>query len=215
MSKLYCAKINDKAILPSKRQADAGYDIYALFDKPLMVHDSHTVEMFPTGIKTAFVTTHVALLRERGSTGTKGMEQRAGVIEGNYRGQWFVPITNGTNKPIFYIDQANFTQGHFEAVVKYFTGDEGLSSGEFMDNSYHFKNDHFTIRIDIVDDVMKNVEISTHDFIDKFTIYPQTKAISQAILIKKEDWEVEEITEEELMAIESDRGEGALGSSGK
>ena len=40
------------------------------------------------------------ILKERGSTGTKGMGQRAGVIDSGYRGEYMAPITNVNQKPI-------------------------------------------------------------------------------------------------------------------
>jgi dUTP pyrophosphatase len=39
-------------------------------------------------------------LFERGSTGTKGIGQRCGVIDSSYRGEWFIPITNHNNSPL-------------------------------------------------------------------------------------------------------------------
>ena len=42
-----------------------------------------------------------------------------------------------------------------------------------------------------------------------------TKAIAQAILVPVPKTEIEEVTYEELKEIKSERGEGALGSSGK
>jgi dUTP pyrophosphatase len=43
---------------------------------------------------------YAIVLKERGSTGTKGIAQRCGVIDSGYRGEWFVPITNTTNNTI-------------------------------------------------------------------------------------------------------------------
>lgn len=46
-------------------------------------------------------------------------------------------------------------------------------------------------------------------------LYPYSKAIAQALVIPVPDVEIEEISLEELESIESERGNGALGSSGK
>ena len=46
-------------------------------------------------------------------------------------------------------------------------------------------------------------------------IYPSTKAICQALVVPVPSVEVCEMTLDELKEIESDRGDGALGSSGK
>ena len=67
-------------IIPSKRDEDAGYDIYPFFEGDnLEIKPGETV-MIPTGLYSAFSKDYVAILKERGSTGTKGMGQRAGVI---------------------------------------------------------------------------------------------------------------------------------------
>ncbi len=40
------------------------------------------------------------LLKERGSTGSIGLAQRAGVIDSGYRGEYLAPITNLNEKPL-------------------------------------------------------------------------------------------------------------------
>ena len=50
--------------------------------------------MITTGIASAFDSDYVLLLQERGSTGSKGMGLRAGVIDSGYRGEWHVALTN-------------------------------------------------------------------------------------------------------------------------
>lgn len=54
--------------------------------------------LVPTGIASAFDKKYVGIIEERGSTGSKGIKKSAGVIDSGYRGEWFVPITNTTNK---------------------------------------------------------------------------------------------------------------------
>ena len=56
--------------------------------------------MIPTGLASAFSSHYVAILKERGSTGSKGIGQRAGVIDSGYRGEWLVPLTNHNNTPL-------------------------------------------------------------------------------------------------------------------
>lgn len=98
------AKVKDEAIIPTKRDEDAGYDIYPCFEEDfIMIYPSETV-MIPCGIASAFSDDYVIILKERGSTGTKGMAQRAGVIDSGYRGEWLCPITNTTTKTIFITD---------------------------------------------------------------------------------------------------------------
>lgn len=100
---LYFAKVKPDAIIPTKRDEDAAYDIYACFEEDFLVIPPHTTVMIPTGIATVFSSKWVALLRERGSNGSKGLAQRAGVIDSGYRGEWFVPLTNTNRVPIVIV----------------------------------------------------------------------------------------------------------------
>lgn len=159
------AKVRPTAVIPTKRDEDAGFDIYADFEDDFIIIDPHTTTLIPTGIASACDTDYCFILKERGSTGTKGIAQRCGVIDSGYRNEWFVPITNTTNKKI--------------AIVKK-------------------DADHIFIR-------------NTSDY----TIYPYEKAIAQVLIIPVPKVNIEELTYNELKEIESDRGMGALGSSGK
>lgn len=97
---IYFAKMNRKAIIPSKRDEDAGYDIYACFDDEFKIIMPHETVSIPTGIASAFDDSYYAQLQERGSTGTKGIKYGAGVIDSGYRGEWWVPLTNTNNIPV-------------------------------------------------------------------------------------------------------------------
>ena len=161
------AKVNSKAIIPSKEEENGGYDIYACFEEDFILIQPHEIKMIPTGIASAFDSKYVMILKERGSSGTKGMATRCGVIDSGYRGEWFVPINNTTNKNII--------------ISK-------LSEEE-----------------------LKNQGVDTSSSI----VYPYTKGICQAILVPVTKVEVREIPLDKLKGIKSQRGEGALGSSGK
>lgn len=95
------AKIRPDAIIPSKRDEDMGFDIYACFDEDYIVINPHETKMIPTGIASSCSSEYGFLLKERGSTGSKGIAQRCGVIDSGYRGEWLVPLTNTTNKKLF------------------------------------------------------------------------------------------------------------------
>lgn len=94
------AKVRPTAKIPTKRTEDAGYDIYADFDVDFMVIYPHQTRLIPTGIASVCTTEYCFVLKERGSTGTKGMAQRSGLIDSGYRAEWFVPITNTTDTTI-------------------------------------------------------------------------------------------------------------------
>ena len=96
--KIYFAKKNDTVIIPNKRKEDAGYDVYANFDGSCMIIPPNEVKLVPTGLVSAFSPKWAVILKERGSTGTKGIEQRCGVIDSGFRGEWKIPITNATGK---------------------------------------------------------------------------------------------------------------------
>lgn len=159
------AKIRPTAIIPTKRDEDAGFDIYANFEDDFMIINPHTTVMIPTGIASVCDTDYCFILKERGSTGSKGIAQRCGVIDSGYRNEWFIPITNTTDKKI--------------AIAK------------------------------------KNTDCIFMKYTTEYTIYPYEKAIAQALVIPVPNVNVEELTYDELKAISSDRGMGALGSSGK
>jgi dUTP pyrophosphatase len=97
---LYFAKVKEDAIIPSKTDENGGYDVYACFEEEYIIIQPHETKLIPTGIATAFSSDYVAILKERGSTGTKGIGQRCGVIDAGYRGEWFVPLTNHNSKPL-------------------------------------------------------------------------------------------------------------------
>lgn len=100
MTKLYFLKDDERAIIPTKRKEDAGYDVYMLpTERPVIVSPGETL-LLDTGLKSAFSSDYVLLGRERGSTGTKGMRFGAGVIDSGYRGRIMIPINNTSDKDI-------------------------------------------------------------------------------------------------------------------
>ena len=103
--KLYWAKVKENAIIPTKREEDAGYDLYPCFEEEyLEILPLHT-KLVPLGVASAFDSDYVMLLKERGSTGTKGMAQRAGVIDSGYRGEYMAPVTNVNDKPLCIVNK--------------------------------------------------------------------------------------------------------------
>ena len=163
------AKVRPDAIIPSKRDEDMGFDIYACFDEDYIVINPHETKLVPTGIASACDPGYGFLIFERGSTGSKGIARRCGVIDSGYRNEWFIGLTNTTTKVMF--------------ISK-------LSEKETY-NSYY-------------DEVMP----------ESF-VYPYSKAIAQALVAQVPKVNKEEISYEDLKNISSERGLGALGSSGK
>ena len=97
-TKIIFAKVKMGARIPTKRNEDAGFDIYPCFEDDYMVIKPHETKMIATGIASRCSEDYCFVLKERGSTGTKGIAQRCGIIDSNYNGEWFVPVTNTTDQ---------------------------------------------------------------------------------------------------------------------
>ena len=98
-------KLDVRAVLPSKREEDAGFDLYALYDESYHILKPFEIWLAPTGIATQFPKDWVLLLHERSSTGIKGIAKRAGVIDSGYRGEIKVALQNISNKTIIFISK--------------------------------------------------------------------------------------------------------------
>jgi len=190
-------KLREDAKTPTKRQADAGYDLYTVWDEPIVVHEPFTTMVFPTGLKMRFPHTHVALFRERGSTGIHNIQVRAGVVEGNYSGEYKVLLNNGNSIPMLYARDGLTTKDLRKPLENRIFW--------LSPNQLEIKKDSFG----------RQILFDTETDIELAYIYPQSKAIAQMVFTKKEDWEFEDVSEEEFNSIETDRGEGWNGSTGK
>lgn len=95
------AKVRPDAIIPSKRDEDMGFDIYPCFDEDYIVIPPHETNLIPTGIASVCDSNYGFLVFERGSTGSKGIARRCGVIDSGYRNEWFIGLTNTTDRVLF------------------------------------------------------------------------------------------------------------------
>lgn len=172
-SKIYFSKLRPEAVIPSKREEDGAFDIYACFEQPYLVLRPHETKMIPTGIASAFSSHYAAILKERGSTGTKGLGQRAGVVDSGYRNEWFCPLTNH--------------------------------------NTYHI----VIAKASVTPDEIAYALTGQPDITVPFKIYPYEKAICQCLMVEVPVLKTEEVDYETLLSFQSERGTGALGSSGK
>lgn len=94
------AKLYEDVKIPTKDVENGGYDIYAHFEGPSMTIAPHETKLIPTGLLSAFSNRYVFILKERGSTGAKGIGQRSGVIDSGFRGEWHIAVTNHNDKPL-------------------------------------------------------------------------------------------------------------------
>lgn len=183
------AKVHPNAIIPSKRDEDMGFDIYACFDEDYIVINSHETKLIPTGIASACDSNYGFLVFERGSTGSKGIARRCGVIDSGYRNEWFIGLTNTTNKTL-YISKISKE----EIIDRIYNADDMSKKWDSIFGSV----------VSIKDNLENNI-----------FVYPYSKAIAQALVIPVPKTEVKEISFDELKEIKSERGMGALGSSNK
>jgi len=197
-------KLVEEAKIPTKVKDDGGFDLYSLWDKPVLIQPPGTVKMFNTGLKMMFPTEYVALFRERGSTGILNLQVRAGVVEGNNKGEYIILLSNGNEmEDIIYV-RDNYTM---EEVVE-----------EYMQMYPHLTEvtkEGLQIRKDSYNREVLELNVKEEMVLKLGYIYPQSKAVAQMVIVEKEDWDFKEVTHEEFSAFESDRGEGKLGSSGK
>lgn len=91
---------NEEIKIPSKRDEDGGYDLYPFFEQDCIRVDPGEIKIIPTGIATAFSPNYVMIVKERGSTGSKCMSVRMGVVDSGYRDQIFIGINNTSNRAI-------------------------------------------------------------------------------------------------------------------
>lgn len=108
MEKILFAKIKPTAIIPSKREEDGCYDLYACFDENETVIEPHTVKLIPTGLISAFSSKYRIAYRERGSNTKSNLEVMAGQIDSGYRGEYFVPLQN--NNPFTVIISKDYKE---------------------------------------------------------------------------------------------------------
>jgi len=137
-------KLNGDAVVPTKREEDGGYDVYPSFSKEEFIIEPLETRLVPTGIATAFDEDKVALLRERGSTGTRGMSLKAGVIDSGYRGEWFVAINNTSDKTLVISKNVKnpFVMGNYQ----FYPYRKGIAQFTLVD-SYHENTE-------VVEDIM-------------------------------------------------------------
>jgi len=102
MSYLKVQRLKKEAKLLSKREEDAGYDLYGIYDQDYKLLNPWEIFMIPTWIAIQIPKDKVFYICERSSTWTKWLARRAWVVDSWYRWEIFVPINNTSNKPIIF-----------------------------------------------------------------------------------------------------------------
>ena len=100
MYEIRFARLREGAVIPSKREEDSDYDLYACFEEEEFVIPAFSTRLIPTGLVSAFDKSLGVKFEERGSN-TKwcGIVQ-AGVIDSGYRGEWLCAMYNGNGVPV-------------------------------------------------------------------------------------------------------------------
>ena len=116
MDKIYFAKIRPTAIIPTKKDEDAGYDMYADFDEEFLVIQPGETLPVPTGIAIAFSSKYYAQIEERSSMAKLGIKKSGGVFDSGYRGEYMI-MTYNTNKMPFIISSKSIDEVADEFVI--------------------------------------------------------------------------------------------------
>lgn len=226
------AKVKENAIIPSKEDENAGFDIYACWDgveKKDKIIKPHTTKLIPTGIACALPINYYFQVEERGSTGSKGIKKSAGVVDSGYRGEIFVAISNVNDRYLIFGDKDTYLQDALDELKKWqsvdvnnLTGQDKLDMEKFLKDQYQDSYDNLTDEEKemVIRNIYQEIKSPDNDEtliknISNAIFYPETKAIAQLVLHKVDNLPVREISFEELKQIPSKRGNGILGSSGK
>lgn len=106
-------KVDQNAIIPTKRVEDAGYDIYALEEVSLKPNET---KLLRTGVQVALPEGLWLKAEDRGSTGSKGIHIHCGVVDTGYRGELFICLHNELPYPLYITKNVDeWTIDHYGA----------------------------------------------------------------------------------------------------
>ena len=99
-NQIYFAKTRADAVIPTKEDENAGYDLFASFEEDFIIIPPYHNGLIPTGIAWACSEDYYMQIEERSSTGVKGIKRNAGVVDSGYRGEIKVAIFNANDVPL-------------------------------------------------------------------------------------------------------------------
>ena len=111
------AKLNDKAAIPTKREGDGCYDLYACFDENYLAIEPFSVKLIPTGLCSSFSDRYRISIRERGSNTKSNIKVSAGQIDSSYRGEWFVALYNANKVDVVISKESNKVKCFGDRIV--------------------------------------------------------------------------------------------------
>ena len=148
---IYWDKLNERAKLPSKRDEDAGFDIYCDSIENIILKPNET-KFFTTGLRSAFPSNYWIEIKERGSTGTNLLAVRSGVIDSGYRGEWKIIIQNLGKFPVLFTNAVKNIQNMNDKVLLYPTS-KAIAQVVFL-NVTQFDD------VEVVDDDLSTIDPS-------------------------------------------------------
>jgi len=111
------ARCNPKAKIPTKREEDAGADIYGIFEDDIILMKVGDIKVFKTGLKFACGGNWYPQIAERGSTGFIGLSYRAGVFDSGFRNEWKIILNNTSNKEIILYNDEEYSKQESLALL--------------------------------------------------------------------------------------------------
>lgn len=97
---IYWHKLDERAVIPSKRPEDSGFDIYTIEDEVTLLPSQKY--LFKTGLCYSIDKNHWLLAYDRGSTGSKGIHTHCGICDQGYRGELFICLCNDNDFPVVF-----------------------------------------------------------------------------------------------------------------
>ena len=120
-NELLFAKTRQDAIIPSKRDEDGCYDIYACFDDDEIVIEPFRNMLVDTGIATAFDKKWRLAIRERGTNSKSGLMTMSGQVDRGFRGRIIVSLYNSNRVPVIIskkVDEIEKTETYIKFPYK-------------------------------------------------------------------------------------------------
>ena len=180
------AKTNPKAVIPSKNNGDAGYDLYACLDRDYNIAPL-TQRQIPTGIAYEITEGWHLIAKERGSTANINLHTQAGLNDNSFKGEVIAFLYNANRDKtiILSLNPENTKNRLLKNNEKYL-------QEKFGDTYTGFNPDKF---------------------LERYIIYPVSKAIQQLVPVYSPDGETSVVNYNQLS--KTSRGVGKLGSTGK
>ena len=222
--------VTDGGVYPTKKDEDAGYDIYADWGKEpsdSVVIMPGEIHMFHTSLYSVIDTDHWIQIAERGSTGSKGMAVRAGVIDSGYRDEWLILINNTSDKPLIFVDpdkMDSLTGVEISKIIKESQDRKKRMTAIKAFNELKNIDEITDENIEMIRETLYELETNLVDREDQLfpsytknqvTLVSKKKAICQAVPRQNEAVDREEVDMTVIANAKSERGTGKLGSSGK